>query len=153
MASAELQARANELNARMEGEAKLAIEDIDKNLVRSIARNSYACVVKCYDDAGKAGSSEQIEQCSRKCQAPYQMSHNIVQQEVGQFQNRLGRAMGTCQDDAQGLITPQVQNDARKMRKVEESLLKCISKSVDHHVKQLGPMKQRIAAGLKQLPK
>lgn len=153
MASSDLQAKANQLNARMEGEAKIALDEIERTLLRPIARDSYACVLKCYDDAGQKGSSAQIDQCSRNCQGPYQASNNMVQQEVGNFQNRLSRAMMQCNDEASAMITPAVQNDARKMRKVEDKILSCISKTVDDHVRQLGPMKQRIQAGLKQLRK
>ena len=80
MASPDLQAKANALNARLEGEAKIVIDDIERNLLRSAARNAYACVVKCYDDAGKNGSAEALEHCSRQCQTPYQMANNVVQQ-------------------------------------------------------------------------
>lgn len=58
-----------------------------------------------------------------------------------------------CNDDASAMITPDVQNDARKMKKVEDSVLNCISKTVDAHIKQLGPMKQRVESQLKQLSK
>ena len=80
MASPDLQARANVLNARLEGEAKIVVDDIERNLLRSVARNAYACVVKCYDDAGKNGSAEALDSCSRQCQNPYQMANNVVQQ-------------------------------------------------------------------------
>ena len=80
MASPDLQAKANALNARLEGEAKVAVDDIERNLLRPVARGAYACVVKCYDNAGKNGSSEALEQCSRQCQTPYQMANNVVQQ-------------------------------------------------------------------------
>jgi hypothetical protein len=61
--------------------------------------------------------------------------------------------MTQCQDDASAMVTPDVQNNARKMRKVEDTILNCISKTVDSHIKQLGPMKQRVASQLKQLSK
>ena len=80
MASPDLQAKANALNARLEGEAKIIVDDIERNLLRPVARNAYACVVKCYDTAGKNGSSEALDHCSRQCQNPYQMANNIVQQ-------------------------------------------------------------------------
>lgn len=153
MASPDLQSKANQLNARMEGEAKLALDEIDRIHLRPIARNSYACVLKCYDDAGNKGPAEQIAHCSRQCQTPYEMANNIVQQEVGQFQNRVSRAMMSCNDEASAMITPDVQRDARKMKKVEDKVLSCISKAVDDHVKQLGPMKQRIQAAFKQVSK
>jgi hypothetical protein len=80
MASPDLQAKANALNARLEGEAKLVVDDIERTLLRPVARGSYACVVKCYDDAGKNGSAESLDHCSRQCQQPYQIANNVVQQ-------------------------------------------------------------------------
>ncbi len=61
--------------------------------------------------------------------------------------------MTQCNDDASAMITPDVQRDARKMKKVEDTVLSCISKTVDNQLKQLGPMKQRVASQLKQLSK
>jgi len=51
------------------------------------------------------------------------------------------------------MITPAVQKDARKMKKVEDTVLKCMSKVVDEQVMRLGPMKERIQQGLKQVTK
>mmetsp|Transcript_19951 Transcript_19951/g.24617 ORF Transcript_19951/g.24617 Transcript_19951/m.24617 type:complete len:152 (-) Transcript_19951:826-1281(-) len=151
MASPDLQAKANALNARLEGAAKIVVDEIERSLLRPVARNAYACVVKCYDDAGQNGSVEAIDHCSQRCQAPYQMANNVVQQEVGQFQNRLNRGMMQCNDDASAMITPDVQKDSRKMKKVEDTILKCISKTVDNQMKQLQPMRQRVASQLKTL--
>jgi urease gamma subunit len=153
MASQDLQAKANQLNARMQQETSMVIDHLERTLIRPIARSSYACVVKCYDDAGEKSSAEQIAKCSEQCQGPYQMSHQIVQQEVGQFQERVSRAMMQCNDEASAMITPAVQKDARKMKKVEDTVLKCMSKVVDEQVMRLGPMKERIQQGLKQVTK
>eukprot|EP00979_Chaetoceros_neogracilis_P007477 scaffold1575_cov242-Chaetoceros_neogracile.AAC.2 len=153
MSSPDLQAKANQLNARMQEEATKAIDQLEKTLIRPIARNSYACVVKCYDDAGTTDSAEQIDQCSKHCQGPYQASHQVLQQEIGQFQNRVSRAMVQCNEEAVAMITPAVQKDARKMKKVEDTVLKCMSRTVDENIKHLGPMKHRIEAGLKEVTK
>ena len=83
----------------------------------------------------------------------YLYSPFMLHQEVTQFQNRLGRGMTQCSDDAAAVITPDVQKDARKMKKVEDTVIKCISKTVDSHVEMLNPMKKRIIAELKKLPK
>mmetsp|Transcript_12609 Transcript_12609/g.14800 ORF Transcript_12609/g.14800 Transcript_12609/m.14800 type:complete len:154 (+) Transcript_12609:94-555(+) len=153
MASPDLQAKANALNARMEGQAKIAIDEVERTLLRTIARDSYTCVVSCYDKAGTKGPSEQLEHCSRECQAPNQMAHNTVQQEVGQFQNRLNRAMMQCNDDASAMITPDVQGNTRKMKAVEDKVLACMSTTVNHHIESLIPMKKRIASVLGKLSK
>ena len=78
MASPDLQAKANALNARMEGEARIVIDDIERHQLRSVARKAFSCVVQCYDSAGTSGTQETLEQCSRDCQAPYQMAHGLL---------------------------------------------------------------------------
>ena len=85
MASPDLQAKADALSSKIEGEAKLAVDDIERSYLRKIARKSFACVVQCYDDAGTNGSANEIDNCSRSCQQPYQISHNVVQQVCDSF--------------------------------------------------------------------
>ena len=106
-------------------------------------------VTYCCLRAGKNGRKEQIEQCTNQCQIPYQTSGNVTQQEIGNFQNRLQRAMVQCQDDAQGMITPDMHSDDRKMRKVEDTMLKCIDDAIQKSRQGLKPMKDRIESQLK----
>mmetsp|Transcript_12547 Transcript_12547/g.26552 ORF Transcript_12547/g.26552 Transcript_12547/m.26552 type:complete len:154 (-) Transcript_12547:2230-2691(-) len=153
MASPALQSQANALNARMEGEAKTAIDGIERELLRPMALKSYQCIVDCYKKAGATGSNEQLDHCSRSCQIPHQQAHNVLQQEVSQFQDRLSRAMMQCNDDAQDMMTPGIQNDARRMKKVEDSVVKCISGVVDKNVAALKPMRERIASQIKSIGK
>ena len=80
MASAAIQAQANALNAKMEGEASKMLDEIERSWMRKVARQSFACAVKCYDKAGTSGPAESLESCTRNCQAPYQQSSNLVQQ-------------------------------------------------------------------------
>ncbi|KAL3778412.1 hypothetical protein HJC23_004733 [Cyclotella cryptica] len=98
---------------------------------------------------GKNGRKEQIDQCTNECYIPYQTASSVTQQEITNFQNRLQRAMMQCQDDAQGMITPDMQNDDRKMRRVEDNLLKCLDIAVQKGREGLTPMKQRIETQLK----
>jgi len=143
-----LEAQVRALSAKMEGEAKVAMDDIERTLLRPIARNSYACVLKCYDDAGSKGSSEQLQHCSQNCQGKFQMSQSIVQQEVNQFQERLNRAMMLCQDEARDLMTPDIQSNPKQMKKMEDKIVNCMSKTVNHHIGLLNPLKKRIAGQL-----
>jgi cytoskeletal protein RodZ len=80
MSNAAVQAKANALNAKMEEKAGTAIEDIEKNLMRKVARESFSCATKCYDKAGTTGPSEVLENCARNCQVPYQQATQLVQQ-------------------------------------------------------------------------
>lgn len=174
MSNSAIQAKANALNAKMEGEAGAVLEGIEKNLLRKVARESFACAVKCYDKAGSTGPSNALEQCARNCQVPYQQAQSLVQnvriksfvgkccpcqlmkthfptlpqfeyQEVAQFQNRLNRNMQECQEKARDMITPGGQVDS----KIENALINCMSKQVDEHIKLLKPMNNRISGALK----
>ena len=49
-----------------------------------------------------------------------------------------------CNNDAQAMITPNMTEDSRAMKKVEASLLKCIEGVVVKSRDGLKPMKQRI---------
>ena len=79
MSNASVQAQANALNARMEGEASAVLDDIERNFVRKVARKSFSCVVACYDKAGSKGPSDALEQCARTCQFPYQQANALLQ--------------------------------------------------------------------------
>ena len=94
--------------------------------------------------AGKNGRKEVIEQCTQQCQIPYQTAGASTQQEIANFQNRLNRSMQTCNEDAQSMITPDMGNDTRKMKRVEDSLLKCIDGAIEKSRAGLKPMRQRI---------
>ena len=85
MASPALQSQANALNARMEGEAKTAIDGIEREMLRPLAQKSYECIVNCYKKAGSTGSNEQLEHCTRSCQVVHQQAHGILQQVGGRI--------------------------------------------------------------------
>lgn len=151
MSSPAMQAKAQALNSKMEAEARSVLDNIEKTIVRKIARKGVECVLKCYDKAGTTQGQDVLEQCVRNCQMPSQQANQLVQQEVQQFQNRLNRSMMECQDKAKDLMYPGIENDAKKMAKVEDTLLGCMSKTVDTHIGLLNPMKQRIQSSLKDL--
>mmetsp|Transcript_15826 Transcript_15826/g.34257 ORF Transcript_15826/g.34257 Transcript_15826/m.34257 type:complete len:150 (-) Transcript_15826:599-1048(-) len=144
MASPELQSKVNQLTATIEGDLTKMVDEIERFQLRPLGRKMHACIISCYDKAGKNGRKEQIEQCSQQCQIPNQKAAAATQQEIANFQNRLNRAMMQCNDEAQGMITPDMQHDSRKMKKVEGSLLNCIQGAVNKSTAGLKPMKQRI---------
>jgi len=58
--------------------------------------------------------------------------------------------MQECQDKARDMMQPGYENDAKKMAKVEDQLIACMSKTVDEYIQLLKPMKERIVATLKK---
>lgn len=79
MSSAAAQARAQQLNSKMESEARIVLDSIDKLWLRKVAKASSVCVVSCFDKAGTTGPSEVLDQCSRNCQVKYQNANAIAQ--------------------------------------------------------------------------
>lgn len=57
--------------------------------------------------------------------------------------------MSECQEKARDYMTPGMENDPKKMAKVESVLIDCMSKTVDEHIKLLKPLQERIAGALK----
>ena len=57
--------------------------------------------------------------------------------------------MQECQEKARDMMVPGMENDPKKMAKVEGVLIDCMAKQVDEHIKLLKPMKERISATLK----
>jgi hypothetical protein len=141
---ADLQARVNQLTSKVEGDLTNMVDEIERLKLRPMGRQMYSCIVSCYDKAGKNGRKEQIEQCAQQCQIPYQQAQAVTQQEIGNFQNRLQNGMMQCQNDAQAMVTPDMQGNDKKMKQVEDNLMKCIEGAVGKSKKEMGPMKQRI---------
>jgi hypothetical protein len=79
MASPAAQAKAQALNAKLEAEARIALDELDKKHLRGVARESHVCALKCYDKAGSTGAPEALEQCVRTCQIPHQQGNAYVQ--------------------------------------------------------------------------
>jgi hypothetical protein len=79
MATPAAQAKAQALNAKLETEAKIMLDELDKKNLRKVARESHVCALKCYDKAGSTGSPEALEQCVRTCQTLHQQANAYVQ--------------------------------------------------------------------------
>lgn len=80
MSNPEVQAKAQALMTRLEGQERIVIDEIQRVHVRKQAREAYACCVGCFDKAGTTGPTEVLERCVQNCQVPYQQSSHVVQQ-------------------------------------------------------------------------
>jgi len=80
MVSPAAQSKAQALNNKLESEARIALDDIEKKHLRKVARAAFSCSVSCYDKAGTGGTSDALDQCVQKCQMPHQQANAYVQQ-------------------------------------------------------------------------
>lgn len=95
MSNPAMTAKAHALILKMEGEARLVFDEIERTLLRQKAKESYKCVVACFDKAGTTGSSEILDQCTRNCQIPYQRANAYVQ-EVSTVQTNNNNIVYFC---------------------------------------------------------
>lgn len=57
--------------------------------------------------------------------------------------------MNECQEKARDFMTPGIENEPKKMAKVESILIDCMAKTVDEHIKLLKPLQDRVSVALK----
>jgi hypothetical protein len=57
--------------------------------------------------------------------------------------------MEECQEKARDHMTPGIENEPKKMAKVENILIDCMAKTVDEHIQLLKPLQDRVAVALK----
>ena len=79
MASQAAQTKAQALNVKLESAARAVIDDIERNHLRKVARDSYKCAAGCYDKAGTTGSSDVLADCVQKCQLPHHQKQQYLQ--------------------------------------------------------------------------
>jgi hypothetical protein len=89
MSNPAVQAKAQALNAKLEGEARVAIDEMERNYLRKKAREAYACSTKCYDKAGTSGPIDALENCVRNCQVPHQQANGYLQNVRSVPSNRI----------------------------------------------------------------
>ena len=80
MVSAATQAKVEADNSRLEGAVRVAIDEIDKVLMRPIAKKGLQCSLKCYDTIGQHGTSDALQHCVQTCEQPHQKANAIVRQ-------------------------------------------------------------------------
>jgi Eukaryotic protein of unknown function (DUF842) len=67
-----------------------------------------------------------------------------LKQEIGQYQNRLERAIHECADKARDSMKVGFENDAKLVAKFENIYAGCINATVNEYIQKLKPIKERI---------
>ena len=80
MVSAATQAKVEADNARLEGAVRVVMDEIDKVLMRPVAKKGLQCALKCYDTLAQHGTSDALQQCVQNCEQPHQKANAIVRQ-------------------------------------------------------------------------
>ena len=103
------------------------------------------CSAGCYD---KKLDGDGIADCVVQCQTKSQVCQRVVSQELNEFQQRLQRAMVTCQDKVREEITPLATRKDADQNKLQEEATrkfeKCANGVVNDSIALLKNLEARI---------
>lgn len=136
----------NELQERFQRRVKDSLEVLDKQHLRRMQADCFKCSTRCCENG--TWSSEDVQNCLTRCQAPVQEAQTFLETELNNYQNRLQRCMMDCSDRVRDRM-PQnpSENDLMKYRGEAES---CAAKCIDSHLtQQLPALMTRLAERMK----
>lgn len=143
-----MNAQMQELQRSLQQSVDDVMGRFDKEHMRPAQKKTYLCCAGCFDSPSATDS--QLSSCLQSCQEPVQYNQQIMQTEMDAFQTRLKRCAETCQDDAQQMVTPEMQHDVGKMDVVQNSLFNCTKKCVDKSLAQLPNIEKKVVSQLRK---
>ncbi|XP_070541172.1 protein FAM136A-like [Ptychodera flava] len=129
---------AEAIQARVENAVKKSVEELDREHLRKMQANMYKCCTKCCETPSY--TMEGAQRCIEQCSLPLQQAQTYVQNELGEFQDRLQRCAMQCQDDLKDLVARGNTNEAMMRSHLEQ----CLSKCADKHIGILPAMMARM---------
>ena len=106
----------------------------------------HLCAASCCQDS--TASMNSVHACVENCTRAVNVAQNFVQNEMGQFQERLQRGVLLCQDKIKEKVGPSpTEGDMKRYRAEFES---CAVDCVNYHINQLPNLMQKIKKGLNQ---
>ena len=100
----------------------------------------------CYDVRGASG--QDIQNCVQGTNRRMEAIHNIIQNEMGQLQNRLERCSMGCQDEVRDKMAGK-DNTPANMAAAEKVALDCTTSCVDKHIALLKSVQYKIETDIK----
>lgn len=120
------------------------MDDIDKKTFRPLAKAAYTCSAKCYDDS--KSPQDVVSQCVNQCQLKSEAAQQVYSQHMAAFQDRLSRAMQTCQDQARNSLPALMPSEADG-KKAEQLYYACVGRVASEYEQQVPKLYQQVRGG------
>ncbi len=120
---------------------------LEREKIRPIQRNAHLKIADCYNN--KVASAGEVEHCAQNCSDPMRQVQQLVQHELNQFQERIGRCTLACQDEANDAISYR----GASQDVAQAQMLKCAAKCVDTHIAMLKAMQAKIEKDIDSVAK
>ncbi|GIL54286.1 hypothetical protein Vafri_9857 [Volvox africanus] len=97
------------------------IEDIQKKILIPKQKEAFLCCAKCCDTVS---GPRDLESCIMQCSKPSADSQKVIQQALGDFQERFQRAAMRCQDEVKDALgfEPSHSDQARAQSKFDSCM-------------------------------
>jgi hypothetical protein len=159
----------NAVQNRIQQSVNKMFEELDMKKFRAFKQTIFMSIAKCYDN--RSAPSSAVDQCTRKillivlfesvwlmtlslCAERYsqhlQALDGIVQQELGNYQQRIQRGFMDCSDAASDKFPDHASNPA-SAEKARQHMLQCASGCADKYIGLLKPIQAKIESEVDEL--
>ena len=138
------------LQQKLQATMQDLMADTDVKRIRPLSKRVFLCQAKCCDSGS---SQESWNNCLEQCAVPLQQSKQVVESEIGSFQQRLQQCAQQCQNAAQNYVQDNQiqQSDTKGIEKVQANIGACVSTCLTDHMKLVPAMSKRIDDNLKRI--
>ena len=135
--------------ARLQASVDDMMKRLEKSHLNPMQKNAYLCSANCFD---KKVDQANIQNCVQNCQQKTGMAQQVIQQEMGEFQNRLSRAMQGCQDKIKDSLAPLMMAKNPDNDKIndlaQKQMYQCGGQVVNEHIKLVAGIEKRLQSQL-----
>ena len=125
---------------RLQDGVNAMVDSIQVKKTNPMQKQMYLKMADCCD----LNQQNAMQSCLERASMPVKIAQQIIQNEMGQFENRIARCSQDCSDSVRDEFSNQ---DASNPRVQEKAMMKanvCMSTCVDKHLALLKGMKARI---------
>jgi hypothetical protein len=135
-----------DLQKRVQSSIDAMVGRVNKDRVRPLQKQTYLNMARCFDSTD--ASDQVIDNCMKREAHVVEIAQQIMQQEVGQFSNRIQRCVHECEDTARDAFSSQDVSDPRVQEKAQKMMLKCSSACADKHIAMLKSIQGRLESDI-----
>lgn len=133
--SERLRQKLNQVNTA----AQTQFAGIQDHVKFTLQQAYFRCAYECFDRRRK---QEEIERCVEHCSVPVHNAHNLFQNEMAKFQERLNRSLMVCQDKFESAKLQKNRSDATM------ELESCVDQSVHDSINVLPHLVDKLKGSL-----
>ncbi|KAG2485234.1 hypothetical protein HYH03_016020 [Edaphochlamys debaryana] len=122
------------------------VEDLQRTQLVPRQKEAFLCCARCCD--APWNGPRELESCVQRCSTPTAQSQQIIQRELGEFQERFQRAAIRCQDEVKDLVS--FEPTASEQARAQEKFSQCMELAGRDFLAKVPKLKADLTAALKR---